>query len=159
LMVSVYVLLLTTLREPADVRKLQRAIFAAGVAFVLICLFEYARSPGSVLQNKRFVGIAGNPAILRALSPTYAVSFLFGHFDIAFTVMAQVLLKLLPLWLPSFVLLNLICLAWNSLAVRIPSIRAVCDRRFFVAMNCIVMLLSVDIFFAVVSVKIETFGQ
>jgi len=89
----------------------------------------------------------------------YYANLLFGHFDIAFTVMAQVLLKLLPLWLPSFVLLNLICLAWNSLAVRIPSIRAVCDRRFFVAMNCIVMLLSVDIFFAVVSVKIETFGQ
>ncbi|MEU0497662.1 KUP/HAK/KT family potassium transporter [Mycobacterium sp. NPDC006124] len=38
------------------------------------------------------VGIAGNPAILRALSPTYAVSFLFGHFDIAFFALAAIVL-------------------------------------------------------------------
>jgi KUP system potassium uptake protein len=37
-------------------------------------------------------GIARNPEILKALSPTYAVDFLFGHFDIAFFAMAAVIL-------------------------------------------------------------------
>jgi KUP system potassium uptake protein len=37
-------------------------------------------------------GIVGNPLILRALSPTYAVGFLFGHFDIAFFALATVAL-------------------------------------------------------------------
>src|ERR1700761_9396914 len=37
-------------------------------------------------------GIAGNPAILKALSPTYAVTFLFGHFGSAFFSLAAVVL-------------------------------------------------------------------
>jgi len=37
-------------------------------------------------------GIIGNPAILRALSPTYAGSFLFGHFGTAFFSLAAVVL-------------------------------------------------------------------
>lgn len=37
-------------------------------------------------------GIAGHPEILRALSPTYALGFLFGHFDIAFFALAAVVL-------------------------------------------------------------------
>jgi KUP system potassium uptake protein len=37
-------------------------------------------------------GISGNPAILKALSPTYAASFLFGHFGTAFFAMAAVVL-------------------------------------------------------------------
>ncbi|WP_163511140.1 potassium transporter Kup [Fodinicola acaciae] len=37
-------------------------------------------------------GIAGNPSILRALSPTYAVGFLLGHFGIAFFALATVAL-------------------------------------------------------------------
>ena len=37
-------------------------------------------------------GISSNPDILRALSPTYAVSFLFGHFGTAFFSMAAVVL-------------------------------------------------------------------
>jgi KUP system potassium uptake protein len=37
-------------------------------------------------------GIAGNPAILKALSPTYALVFLFGHFGSAFFSLAAVVL-------------------------------------------------------------------
>jgi len=38
------------------------------------------------------VGIADHPAILKALSPTYALGFLVGHFDIAFFALAAVVL-------------------------------------------------------------------
>ncbi|WP_250033309.1 potassium transporter Kup [Paractinoplanes maris] len=37
-------------------------------------------------------GIAGNPEILKALSPTYAIGFLTGHFPIAFFALAAVVL-------------------------------------------------------------------
>ena len=37
-------------------------------------------------------GIAGHPEILKALSPTYAVGFFFGHFDTAFFALAAVVL-------------------------------------------------------------------
>jgi KUP system potassium uptake protein len=37
-------------------------------------------------------GIAGHPAILKALSPTYALGFLFGHFAVAFYSLAAVVL-------------------------------------------------------------------
>ena len=37
-------------------------------------------------------GIASNPAILKALSPTYAITFLFGHFGSAFFSLAAVVL-------------------------------------------------------------------
>jgi KUP system potassium uptake protein len=37
-------------------------------------------------------GIAAHPAILKALSPTYALGFLVGHFGIAFFAMAAVVL-------------------------------------------------------------------
>jgi KUP system potassium uptake protein len=37
-------------------------------------------------------GIAGHPEILKALSPTYALSFLFGHFSTAFFSLAAVVL-------------------------------------------------------------------
>jgi KUP system potassium uptake protein len=37
-------------------------------------------------------GIAGHPAILQALSPTYAIGFMAGHFDIAFFALAAVVL-------------------------------------------------------------------
>jgi KUP system potassium uptake protein len=38
-------------------------------------------------------GIAGNPSILKALSPSYAGSFLFGHFGTAFFSLAAVVLS------------------------------------------------------------------
>jgi KUP system potassium uptake protein len=38
-------------------------------------------------------GITHEPGILRALSPTYAVGFLFGHFHLAFFAMAAVVLS------------------------------------------------------------------
>lgn len=38
-------------------------------------------------------GIAKHPAVLEALSPTYAVHFLFGHFHIAFFALAAVVLS------------------------------------------------------------------
>lgn len=38
-------------------------------------------------------GIAGNPQILRALSPTYALGFMAGHFHIAFFALAAVVLS------------------------------------------------------------------
>ena len=37
-------------------------------------------------------GIVGHPEILKALSPTYALSFMFGHFHIAFFALAAVVL-------------------------------------------------------------------
>ena len=37
-------------------------------------------------------GIADHPQILKALSPTYALGFLFGHFEIAFFALAAVVL-------------------------------------------------------------------
>ena len=37
-------------------------------------------------------GITRNPEILKALSPTYAVTFLFGHFHIAFFALAAIVL-------------------------------------------------------------------
>jgi len=37
-------------------------------------------------------GIASNPSILKALSPTYALSFLFGHFSTSFFSLAAVVL-------------------------------------------------------------------
>jgi KUP system potassium uptake protein len=38
-------------------------------------------------------GIAGHPAILEALSPTYAIGFMAGHFDIAFFALAAIVLS------------------------------------------------------------------
>ncbi len=38
-------------------------------------------------------GIAGHPDILEALSPTYAIGFMAGHFDIAFFALAAVVLS------------------------------------------------------------------
>ncbi len=37
-------------------------------------------------------GIVGNPAILKALSPSYAAEFLAGHFDVAFFALAAIVL-------------------------------------------------------------------
>jgi KUP system potassium uptake protein len=37
-------------------------------------------------------GITRNPEILRALSPTYAIDFLFGHFGVAFFALAAIIL-------------------------------------------------------------------
>jgi len=39
-------------------------------------------------------GIADNPEVLRALSPTYAVGYLFNHFDTAFFALAAVVLAI-----------------------------------------------------------------
>jgi KUP system potassium uptake protein len=38
------------------------------------------------------MGIVGHPQILKALSPTYALTFMFGHFHIAFFALAAVVL-------------------------------------------------------------------
>ncbi|MEV3936427.1 potassium transporter Kup [Glycomyces sp. NPDC049804] len=46
----------------------------------------------TVLATLGLGGIARNPEILRALSPTYAIDFLFGHFDVAFFALAAVIL-------------------------------------------------------------------
>src|ERR1700733_2834744 len=45
-----------------------------------------------VIVARGIKGLASNPDNLRALSPTYAVSFLFGHFGTAFFSMAAVVL-------------------------------------------------------------------
>ena len=39
------------------------------------------------------VGIVGNPGILKALSPTYALAFISGHFHIAFFALAAIVLS------------------------------------------------------------------
>ncbi|SFR06733.1 KUP system potassium uptake protein [Lentzea waywayandensis] len=46
----------------------------------------------TVIGVAGIVGIASHPEILKALSPTYAFGFLFGHFDIAFFALAAVVL-------------------------------------------------------------------
>ncbi|MFZ2048382.1 MAG: KUP/HAK/KT family potassium transporter, partial [Trebonia sp.] len=46
----------------------------------------------SVIAACGIHGIAGNPSILKALSPTYAGAFLFGHFGTAFFSLAAVVL-------------------------------------------------------------------
>jgi len=38
-------------------------------------------------------GVVGHPEILKALSPTYAATFMFGHFHIAFFALAAVVLS------------------------------------------------------------------
>jgi KUP system potassium uptake protein len=38
-------------------------------------------------------GVVGHPEILQALSPTYALSFMVGHFDIAFFALAAIVLS------------------------------------------------------------------
>ena len=43
-------------------------------------------------RRLRREGIIGHPQILKALSPTYAVTFMFGHFHIAFFALAAVVL-------------------------------------------------------------------
>ena len=50
-------------------------------------LLTVARRLGSSV-----VGVAAHPAILKALSPTYAVGFLVGHVGIAFFSLAAVVL-------------------------------------------------------------------
>ncbi|MFI5896291.1 potassium transporter Kup [Actinoplanes sp. NPDC051513] len=46
-----------------------------------------------VIGSLGITGIAKHPAILEALSPTYALGFLFGHFHIAFFALAAVVLS------------------------------------------------------------------
>jgi KUP system potassium uptake protein len=46
----------------------------------------------SVIAALGIHGVAGNPGILKALSPTYAGSFLFGHFGTAFFSLSAVVL-------------------------------------------------------------------
>ena len=76
-------------------------------AVIIVFLFSFQRR-GTAAVGRLFgpvmilwfasisaVGIAGivrHPGILRALSPTYAVGFLFGHFRIAFFALAAVVL-------------------------------------------------------------------
>jgi KUP system potassium uptake protein len=45
-----------------------------------------------VIAGFGVAGIAHHPDILRALSPTYALGFLFGHFDVAFFALAAIVL-------------------------------------------------------------------
>jgi KUP system potassium uptake protein len=45
-----------------------------------------------VIGAAGIAGIVGNPSILKALSPTYAIEFLFGHFGIAFFALAAIVL-------------------------------------------------------------------
>jgi KUP system potassium uptake protein len=45
-----------------------------------------------VIGASGVAGIIDHPAILRALSPTYALGFLFGHFGTAFFALAAVVL-------------------------------------------------------------------
>jgi KUP system potassium uptake protein len=46
----------------------------------------------TVIGAAGITGIAGHPEILKALSPTYAVGFLAGHFGIAFFALAAIVL-------------------------------------------------------------------
>ena len=89
----------------------------------------------------------------------YYANHLYGHFDIAFTLMAKVMVKGLPFWLPMVLGLNLCIWSVSAILMRMTKMRPLPGRKFYVAMNCIVMLLSADFFFAVVSAKIETFAQ
>jgi KUP system potassium uptake protein len=76
-------------------------------AVIIVCLFTVQRH-GTAKVGRLFgpvmiawfasigafgvAGIVDHPEILRALSPTYALSFVFGHFHIAFFALAAVVL-------------------------------------------------------------------
>ncbi len=76
-------------------------------AVIIVCLFSVQRR-GTAAVGRLFgpvmilwfvsigacgiAGIARHPEILKALSPTYALSFMFGHFGIAFFALAAVVL-------------------------------------------------------------------
>jgi KUP system potassium uptake protein len=77
-------------------------------AVIIVCLFAVQRH-GTATMGRFFGpvmilwfvvigacgvrGILGNPDILRALSPTYALGFMAGHFHIAFFALAAVVLS------------------------------------------------------------------
>ncbi|MGK3202766.1 potassium transporter Kup [Amycolatopsis sp. MEPSY49] len=65
----------------------KRGTAAVGRVFGPVMIAWFA-----VIGMLGITGIAGHPAILKALSPTYALSFMFGHFDIAFFALAAVVL-------------------------------------------------------------------
>ncbi|WP_201787150.1 potassium transporter Kup [Actinoplanes sp. TFC3] len=66
----------------------RRGTAAVGRVFgpVMICWFAVIGAAG-------IGGIIAHPAILKALSPTYALSFLSGHFGIAFFALAAIVLS------------------------------------------------------------------
>ncbi|GID95831.1 potassium transporter Kup [Amorphoplanes digitatis] len=82
-------------------------LIVPATAIIIVVLFAFQRR-GTAAVGRLFgpvmiawflaigacgiTGIAGNPAILKALSPTYAVTFLAGHFGVAFFALAAVVL-------------------------------------------------------------------
>ncbi|THV26443.1 potassium transporter Kup [Glycomyces paridis] len=82
-------------------------VIVPATAIIIVFLFAFQRK-GTTVIGKWFGpvmaawfsalallglgGIAHHPQILRALSPRYAIEFMFGHFDIAFFALAAVVL-------------------------------------------------------------------
>jgi KUP system potassium uptake protein len=60
---------------------------AVGRLFGPVMIFWFLAIAGCGIR-----GVADHPAVLRALSPTYALGFLFGHFGTAFFALAAVVL-------------------------------------------------------------------
>ncbi|WP_233226340.1 potassium transporter Kup [Amycolatopsis sp. CA-126428] len=65
----------------------KRGTAAVGRVFGPVMIVWFA-----VIGLLGITGIAGHPEILKALSPTYALGFMIGHFDIAFFALAAVVL-------------------------------------------------------------------
>ena len=65
----------------------RRGTAAVGRVFGPVMITWFA-----VIGALGITGIAGHPAVLKALSPTYAVGFLAGHFGIAFFALAAIVL-------------------------------------------------------------------
>jgi KUP system potassium uptake protein len=65
----------------------RRGTAAVGRVFGPVMIFWFV-----IIGACGITGIVDNPAILKALSPTYALGFFFGHFGIAFFALAAVVL-------------------------------------------------------------------
>jgi len=65
----------------------KRGTAAVGRVFGPVMIVWFA-----VIGVLGITGIAGHPEILKAISPTYALGFMVGHFDIAFFALAAVVL-------------------------------------------------------------------
>ena len=65
----------------------RRGTAAVGRLFGPVMILWFA-----VIGAAGIAGIVRHPGILRALSPTYALGFLFGHFEVAFFALAAVVL-------------------------------------------------------------------
>jgi len=96
------------------------------------------------------VGLVGNGC--------YASS-LFGHYEVAFTVMGHMLMKALPIFLPALFLLNLLMWAMSALPPCRPSSRPGTEWIFYAVFNFAILFFFTAVFLAVAGDTIKAYGQ